>query len=164
MRADHIKIAIWFIPVCTGNIRTYLHHIGQHPVYPCAYREHDELSNTNGSALGLSLCIQGTLPPFFVYPCLYRFIPVHTGNILESLPKVSFTTVYPCAYREHFFISIIFILAPGLSLCIQGTSSVLGINFCGSRFIPVHTGNIRPSSKWHSILPVYPCAYREHQR
>ena len=73
---------------------------------------------------------------------VFRFIPVHTGNIWLSNWFLFWVTVYPCAYREHSMLSV------------NGDKSV--------RFIPVHTGNIIRAGTTRDGKPVYPCAYREH--
>ena len=92
------------------------------PVYPCVYREHVILKST----------------PFDIY----RFIPVHTGNIFRKLQVYLIKTVYPCAYREHPVESNNISRGRGLSLCIQGTFNIKKFQAPWGRFIPVHTGNI----------------------
>ena len=71
-----------------------------------------------------------------------RFIPVCTGNINDALFSVPVSSVYPCVYREHDFIS--------------------DTDFFSARFIPVCTGNIKYQSKQPRSRSVYPCVYREH--
>ena len=70
------------------------------PVYPCVYRELSRTVNLALFAIGLSLCIQGTLVNLSGERRKIRFIPVYTGNSLKfsSLQKLS--VVYPCVYRE----------------------------------------------------------------
>ena len=97
-------------------------HQSLRTVYPCAYREHVNFIKWWRKHSGLSLCIQGT---FFIFSRIAppnRFIPVHTGNILQTIIYNTGDPVYPCAYREHYVFRM----------------------FCHScnRFIPVHTGNI----------------------
>ena len=70
---------------------------------------------------GLSLCIQGTLAQPPARPCLHRFIPVHTGNMIPQTGEHQVPTVYPCAYREHHIIRRSANGVIGVSLCIQGT-------------------------------------------
>ena len=50
------------------------------PVYPCVYREHVAVTQSERYLFGLSLCIQGTRA--VIVPVVYseRFIPVYTGN------------------------------------------------------------------------------------
>ena len=90
-----------FIPVHTGNMPIHKSTSATCSVYPCAYREHNWLMTLAISPAGLSLCIQGTS----IYPqfpkCIWRFIPVHTGNIIYVCWRPLFNSVYPCAYREH---------------------------------------------------------------
>ena len=50
-----------FIPVYTGNTLTVLFTASRIPVYPCVYREHNQIGFGSGKNRGLSLCIQGTL-------------------------------------------------------------------------------------------------------
>ena len=49
-----------FIPVYTGNITIFIALQSKDPVYPCVYREHEEMDRALKKASGLSLCIQGT--------------------------------------------------------------------------------------------------------
>ena len=85
----------------TGNIPIESLRKAANAVYPCAYREHLSSMYTSKQNNGLSLCIQGTCLIMFNASDSVRFIPVHTGNIIEVLP------VMPPVV--------------GLSLCIQGT-------------------------------------------
>ena len=110
-------------------------------VYPCVYREHSCHTLPQPVRGGLSLCIQGTLPPRRNCQSVIRFIPVHTGNTVFASSFICLVTVYPCAYREHFCNRYRSVAAPGLSLCIQGTRSVVVLPNRNRRFIPVHTGN-----------------------
>ena len=131
-----------FIPVHTGNIHTVEIKLLICPVYPCAYREHNNFIFQAPQNCGLSLCIQGTYHLMQFFDTLNRFIPVHTGNIRSKFFASSICSVYPCAYREHSDRKNFIKWKNGLSLCIQGTSST---GYCFSlfyRFIPVHTGNI----------------------
>ena len=73
-----------FIPVHTGNIQSILPRLYLPAVYPCAYREHVMLGNKTAEVRGLSLCIQGTSILDDNADFQYRFIPVHTGNILKQ--------------------------------------------------------------------------------
>ena len=77
-----------------------------------------------------------------------RFIPVHTGNINAATPVDLPHPVYPCAYREHILNIARCIRSCGLSLCIQGTLADTEIRTKVTRFIPVHTGNIRPLTEY----------------
>ena len=92
------------------------------PVYPCAYREHE-------------CCHIHLVSPF-------RFIPVHTGNIVVFMTLKVDLSVYPCVYREHGISECLPLVAIGLSLCIQGTSALLSVIVRVTRFIPVYTGNM----------------------
>ena len=92
---------IRFIPVHTGNISILQTIYFAPPVYPCAYREHQNSVYPKFSKCGLSLCIQGTLKRLNQNQPAIRFIPVHTGNIKMSSVSFLRYTVYPCAYREH---------------------------------------------------------------
>ena len=49
---------------------------------------------------GLSLCIQGTLVPYYLYLVPERFIPVYTGNSALTFSTSTIYPVYPCVYRE----------------------------------------------------------------
>ena len=110
-----------FIPVCTGNIgnpcilRTLL------PVYPCVYREHWMNLIAQIPLSGLSLCVQGTLNHNHCQTNIWRFIPVCTGNMLSLLLNPASRPVYPCVYREHYCVNLIYLSGSGLSLCVQGT-------------------------------------------
>ena len=57
---------------------------------------------------------------------------------------------------------VIFLLAHGLSLCIQGTPLANLQEGDIIRFIPVYTGNTYSYSILPSFCSVYPCVYREH--
>ena len=129
---------------------------------PCVYREHDDDFRMRIQAAGLSLCIQGTPNKNRLFGGWPRFIPVHTGNTNCSNPWRSFSTVYPCVYREHAIKLGIEDVPCGLSLCIQGTRPVCGSSAIEYRFIPVHTGNTRADPRVERTTSVYPCAYREH--
>ena len=87
---------------------------------------------------------------------------MHTGNIKFTASPPPANTVYPCAYREHWDSNIKSKSLDGLSLCIQGTYLYLNILKINHRFIPVHTGNISSGHQILMVMPVYPCAYREH--
>ena len=153
-----------FIPVHTGNIHSLSILLATCSVYPCAYREHTVFFILDISICGLSLCIQGTC--FWTRQVRYRtrFIPVHTGNIISPNIHAIHAPVYPCAYREHFFVNGIDFIINGLSLCIQGTLIQLLRTVQQHRFIPVHTGNMIPNPLIVPQISVYPCAYREHAR
>ena len=111
---------------------------------------------------GLSLCIQGTSKKSLVFVNYSRFIPVHTGNIHRYRYIHIPASVYPCAYRKHITITTKINVRSGLSLCIQGTCSVIVLPNRERRFIPVHTGNMSVTIFSHVVSLVYPCAYREH--
>ena len=134
--------SIRFIPVHTGNIKWFWLTTRAPSVYPCAYREHVIFPARVIAPRGLSLCIQGTYSFIEWVVINYRFIPVHTGNIHRQHRCQFALPVYPCAYREHCVPVTNSISTPGLSLCIQGTYTERWVNCPGSRFIPVHTGNI----------------------
>ena len=151
-----------FIPVHTGNIDYNTREYKTITVYPCAYREHLKMRFLDSLINGLSLCIQGTSRHQLVNIDSWRFIPVHTGNILHPNRKRFWNSVYPCAYREHIRNEINDQTINGLSLCIQGTLLLVGRYMAMIRFIPVHTGNINQDTKKNRPLSVYPCAYREH--
>ena len=90
-----------FIPVHTGNtFKTFVCNVIW-PVYPCAYREHDEAGEEGDPIGGLSLCIQGTPACPSCKVGYIRFIPVHTGNTECNSVSAIAVAVYPCAYREH---------------------------------------------------------------
>ena len=97
-----------FIPVHTGNIHTVEIKLLICPVYPCAYREHNNFIFQAPQNCGLSLCIQGTYHLMQFFDTLNRFIPVHTGNIRSKFFASSICSVYPCAYREHTNYNILF--------------------------------------------------------
>ena len=147
----------------TGNTIQLIIFSHERAVYPCVYREHVAVPQSERYLFGLSLCIQGTrvsdIKPFpkrAVYPCVYRehcftrryrcwvcwFIPVYTGNTWTSVSRVNRT--------------------PGLSLCIQGTRHLLVTSSWISRFIPVYTGNTMNCECVGWLISVYPCVYREH--
>ena len=151
-----------FIPVHTGNIHLVGVINALEAVYPCAYREHFAVAKLRNHIPGLSLCIQGTYKYSLLYIHIFRFIPVHTGNMSTCLICISGLSVYPCAYREHVRAMRADDKLGGLSLCIQGTLTSIVFQFTPLRFIPVHTGNMKSNSKFILYLTVYPCAYREH--
>ena len=111
-------------------------------VYPCVYREHINFLILARNEVGLSLCIQGTLPGIFA----------HNPHC----------PVYPCVYREHFYERKKSPLVGGLSLCIQGTPDGKQNTRLSARFIPVYTGNTVFYIKVMICRTVYPCVYREH--
>ena len=90
---------------------------------------------------GLSLCIQGTRIGVPKNQNEFRFIPVYTGNTKTRCSIAPQFPVYPCVYREHLSVKVIFELRSGLSLCIQGTQNPCYTIQKMQRFIPVYTGN-----------------------
>ena len=66
----------------TGNTIGYVMFSTVCPVYPCVYREHYFVDHRVFRILGLSLCIQGTLPNAEAANIPTRFIPVYTGNTI----------------------------------------------------------------------------------
>jgi len=136
--------------------------VRRYSVHPCAYREHSGPINTVPEGSGSSLCVQGTLPVWMFGFTSLRFIPVRTGNILIFRYRYELSTVHPCAYREHVTTSTSSGIIFGSSLCVQGTCPLTPKNINKIRFIPVRTGNIIWSGTLVVIIPVHPCAYREH--
>ena len=143
-------------------IEKMLCNIDASPIYPCAYREHFLKIPFIEFVLGLSLCIQGTQPHSQHLSAQYRFIPVHTGNTKPYSMIPATSSVYPCAYREHWLMEQILFCRRGLSLCIQGTPASVQYFVSRWRFIPVHTGNTNGFNGFNFSYAVYPCAYREH--
>ena len=88
---------------------------------------------------------------------------MYTGNIIEITRSTGWQPVYPCVYREHYLSHLLKHALRGLSLCIQGTCSVVVLPNRGGRFIPVYTGNIYEHSGYYEDYTVYPCVYREHR-
>ena len=119
-----LGISFWderFIPVHTGNAGVLEAGKRNVSVYPCAYRERFINVSYREWPSGLSLCIQGTPHHYRLFQCRLRFIPVHTGNAIDSVLDKTYYPVYPCAYRERWSIPPARIIVNGLSLCIQGT-------------------------------------------
>ena len=79
-----IDLVCRFIPVCTGNTSNFLFLCSSMTVYPCVYREHRFNMNDAEAKDGLSLCVQGTLSIALKCDAQWRFIPVCTGNTLQS--------------------------------------------------------------------------------
>ena len=131
-----------FIPVYTGNTQR---------LPPALSLDH-----------GLSLCIQGTHQQINLSMTAPRFIPVYTGNTPYLVVTSIMSPVYPCVYREHINYNFVIKSVDGLSLCIQGTLSVLDNAIFCHRFIPVYTGNTEIITQLSTKTPVYPCVYREH--
>ena len=151
-----------FIPVYTGNTKFQMKQLNSTTVYPCVYREHKTKQRHVTPRTGLSLCIQGTLSWSGISNTCARFIPVYTGNTCCQSLVILYRAVYPCVYREHGGEFGSRCSKDGLSLCIQGTPSLIYIAFFVTRFIPVYTGNTNLSQQGRKILSVYPCVYREH--
>ena len=126
----------------TGNIEPARPSATIATVYPCVYREHRMETIRQWRLSGLSLCIQGTFHYLIVIMCIFRFIPVYTGNIPLAANDVALIAVYPCVYREH--------------------TVVVSLSSSAVRFIPVYTGNINSSIIYLPFNTVYPCVYREH--
>ena len=91
--------------------------------------------------IGLSLCIQGTRRFSYDRNWCGRFIPVHTGNAVVPINRLTTEAVYPCAYRERLNRIIWLAAICGLSLCVQGTLYSYPEFEKIFRFIPVCTGN-----------------------
>ena len=66
--------------MCTGNAIAHDSDLPIYSVYPCVYRERSKFGPHIEVALGLSLCVQGTLIIGFGINDAGRFIPVCTGN------------------------------------------------------------------------------------
>ena len=115
---------IRFIPVYTGNIWIISRNKTPLSVYPCVYREHAPIFVFELFAIGLSLCIQGTFVKQRKYWENKRFIPVYTGNMFKLTLNLRINAVYPCVYREHVIVPVVYSELAGLSLCIQGTWSL----------------------------------------
>ena len=153
-----------FIPVYTGNTGSSNVNPCFISVYPCVYREHNFSIHNRNKTLGLSLCIQGTLPKLNKPAELPRFIPVYTGNTHLIVLAAAFNAVYPCVYREHIRFIDKIVTSTGLSLCIQGTQWLKTTDYEKTRFIPVYTGNTWLKKPVLLVLTVYPCVYREHSK
>ena len=90
-----------------------------------------------------------------------RYIPVPTGNALESVLKNEPLSVYPCTYRELNLKYADLKYSDGISLYLQGTLKFLLPPSWDHRYIPVPTGNSDIYNKNESLFLVYPCTYRE---
>ena len=132
-----------FIPVYTGNTVKMNIMENIQTVYPCVYREHFIFIKNSIHNVGLSLCIQGTPVMPVISNFMPRFIPVYTGNTLNTTSSPTLNSVYPCVYREHPLSILSSEPLFGLSLCIQGTLWVVRNKIVLIRFIPVYTGNTK---------------------
>ena len=158
-------------------------NIDASPIYPCAYRELFSNDITTNQFVGLSLCIQGTLPPLdwtlgdsAVYPCVYRehVAKMAAGDEVHGLSLcIQGTRASSSTTRQEIrFIPVYTGNTPrinpslwpvgGLSLCIQGTQTAENIRTGFIRFIPVYTGNTIYFLFTQLRHAVYPCVYREH--
>ena len=126
----------------TGNTAKLVRIVTKNTVYPCVYREHARVRLSGWRLPGLSLCIQGTQR--------------------DNQQLTYAHQVYPCVYREHLCVRAVLVMMAGLSLCIQGTLIWQGGHAKKTRFIPVYTGNTLHITGADTVLPVYPCVYREH--
>ena len=150
-----------YIPVPTGNSPDCNTESCFTSVYPCTYRELLIAVANIQNNHGISLYLQGTPAGNSAQQALRRYIPVPTGNSALTASPNSVTAVYPCTYRELFWLQGYYRPNNGISLYLQGTR--LGwVSHCPERrYIPVPTGNSSYFNSFPSLLAVYPCTYRE---
>ena len=156
------RIAQRYIPVPTGNA-LFLHTgLIIQTVYPCTYRERAKLFIVIVFFFGISLYLQGTLLKtilviiningisLYLQGTLHfdrkrckitRYIPVPTGNSPKYWFCKKWYAVYPCTYRELLRKLNHESMSYGISLYLQGTQRITGVEVMNWRYIPVPTGN-----------------------
>ena len=72
-----------YIPVPTGNSLLNYRDTQQQSVYPCTYRELDDIRESKSVEAGISLYLQGTPNGTRQQVPGTRYIPVPTGNSLN---------------------------------------------------------------------------------
>ena len=155
-------IADRFTPARAGNTSEQQKSPGERPVHPCAGREHWSPSPWNPTPIGSPLRGQGTprnLAPGGLIP---RFTPARAGNTISTRWKTTFSTVHPCAGREHRGVYPVVVNYDGSPLRGQGTRLDAGRPLDHRRFTPARAGNTVAASAHRWPGPVHPCAGREH--
>ncbi len=85
-----------------------------------------------------------------------------TGNTRIDGDDCALCAVYPRAYGEYYLTTINFIISHGLSPCLRGIHHDVTQVAQPVRFIPVLTGNTKPSFVMAPRFAVYPRAYGEY--
>ena len=93
---------IRYIPVPTGNAMYDPFIYFDEAVYPCTYRERNNITINHFTIFGISLYLQGTPLVMQSEMGKVRYIPVPTGNAPPASKDRPMTPVYPCTYRERY--------------------------------------------------------------
>ncbi len=151
-----------FIPVLTGNTVRAERFVLAVLVYPRTYGEHNGDIDARDGVYGLSPYLRGTHINEYGASINVRFIPVLTGNTINSFDICHITPVYPRTYGEHIRGGQATVLRHGLSPYLRGTPCPQHAVIIKTRFIPVLTGNTRSLMFISLCIPVYPRTYGEH--
>ncbi len=152
-----------FIPAHTGNIRAETDQGISESVHPRTHGEHDLRSQLSGSWTGSSPHTRGTFIELLEHDLPERFIPAHTGNMLDYSACYAPLPVHPRTHGEHVRYDRPGTFFYGSSPHTRGTSvrdRDIGI---GIRFIPAHTGNIRNCGENYLNQTVHPRTHGEHK-
>ena len=91
-----------------------------------------------------------------------RFIPVGTGNTLNTLLVLKINPVHPRGHGEHTNDLTISLSTDGSSPWARGTPTAKACKTTTARFIPVGTGNTLYAACFQLTQPVHPRGHGEH--
>ena len=111
---------------------------------------------------GSSPWVRGTHQFFSGYICMFRFIPVGTGNTLYLCEEYTRNAVHPRGYGEHPSGGNGGGVDIGSSPWVRGTLWAMECDPEQNRFIPVGTGNTNNIIKIYDLITVHPRGYGEH--
>ena len=171
-----------FIPTPVGNTSgkplysrpqpVHPHACGEHrskpkiwrrrTVHPHACGEHDSATLAQGSHVGSSPRLWGTLLDLRIGEPLFRFIPTPVGNTHPDASTETERPVHPHACGEHCVNGSVFCSLSGSSPRLWGTLSWFAFSIFPVRFIPTPVGNTRPGRQTDPSEPVHPHACGEH--
>ncbi len=101
MKQKKTELKSRFIPVYTGNTGSLLHRYPHVPVHPRIHGEHGIRNIRQQHQAGSSPYTRGTQYPEKPEQSLTRFIPVYTGNTLNSPLSKWSKAVHPRIHGEH---------------------------------------------------------------
>ncbi len=153
-----------FIPVCSGNASQLVSIVMIWPVYPRVLGERFAWPSHDAKKRGLSPCARGTQKALAGRALKSRFIPVCSGNATPPSGGYTAQSVYPRVLGERAAVDASVICIDGLSPCARGTPSIWLSGVFIQRFIPVCSGNAKPSQSTPTNQSVYPRVLGERKR